>query len=56
MAMATAEDTPARHVEEAPPDPLDDPEVQEGLRIMEWGDDGLGEYTSLEMRMHRGIR
>ncbi|GHJ87258.1 hypothetical protein NliqN6_3660 [Naganishia liquefaciens] len=38
------------------PDPLDDPAVQEAQRILEWGDDGLGEYTSLEMRMHRGIR
>lgn len=38
------------------PDPLDDSAVQEAQRILEWGDDGLGEYTSLEMRMHRGIR
>lgn len=53
---STAEATPQRHMQETMPDPLDDPRVQEGLRIMEWGDDGLGKYTSLEMRMHRGIR
>ena len=38
------------------PDPLDDPAVQEAQRILEWGDDGLSEYTSLDMRMLRGIR
>lgn len=38
------------------PDPLEDPAVQEAQRILEWGDDGLSEYTSLDMRMHRGIR
>lgn len=41
---------------EPPRDPLEDPQVQQGLKIMEWGDDGLSEYTSLDMRMHRGIR
>lgn len=55
-ATDTADDSSIRHVEEAPPYPLNDPQVQQGLRIMAWGDDGLGEYTSLEMRMHRGIR
>jgi hypothetical protein len=49
-------EAPPQRMEETTPDPLDDPRVQEGLRIMDWGDDGLGEFTSLEMRMHRGIR
>ncbi|KAJ9100581.1 hypothetical protein QFC21_003625 [Naganishia friedmannii] len=37
-------------------DPLEDPLVQEALQIMEWGDDGLSGYTSVDFRMHRGIR
>jgi hypothetical protein len=37
-------------------DPLEDPMVQEGLKILDWGDDGLSGYTSVDFRMHRGIR